>query len=220
VLGQEGQAVKEGEIIARLDDTNVRAALEQFKAQVRKPESAVTATRRASAIALPTFARSEKQLRNGLRSQDAFDTSKATYDSLTSAMAVAAKNLVVARATVEVNRRFADDTNIRAPFDGVGTVKNAQPGEIVSPQFSGGGGIVDMNSLEVDADVSENLIHRVHSHQPATITLNAYSDWKIPSRLIALILSADRAKATVKVRIGFESKDPRVVPAMGAHVSF
>jgi RND family efflux transporter MFP subunit len=223
VLVQEGQAVTEGEIIARLDDTNVRAAFEQSKAQVRQFEGAVTAARTASEDARPIFARSEKQLRDGLIRQDVFDTAKATYDNLTSAVAVAAQNLAVARATVEVNQRFADDTIIRAPFDGVVTVKNAQPGEIVSPQFSGGGGvakIVDMNPLEVDVDVSENFIHRVHSHQPATITLNAYPDWKIPVRVIALIPTADRAKATVKVRIDFESKDPRIVPEMGAHVSF
>lgn len=91
------------------------------------------------------------------------------------------------------------------------------------PQFSGGGGvakIVDMNSLEVEVDVSENFIHRVHSHQPASITLNAYPDWNIPARVIALIPTADRTKATVKVRVGFDVKDPRIVPEMGAHVWF
>ncbi|HEY6452724.1 MAG TPA: efflux RND transporter periplasmic adaptor subunit, partial [Steroidobacteraceae bacterium] len=107
--------------------------------------------------------------------------------------------------------------------DGVVTVKNAQPGEIVSPQFSGGGGIakiVDMDSLEVDVDVSENFINRVHPQQAATITLNAYPDWRIPAEVIAVIPTADRSKATVKVRVAFKQKDARIVPEMGARVSF
>jgi multidrug efflux pump subunit AcrA (membrane-fusion protein) len=103
------------------------------------------------------------------------------------------------------------------------TVKSAQPGEIVSPQFLGGGGIakiVDMDSLEVDVDVSENFINRVHSKQAAVITLNAYPSWQISAEVIAVIPTADRSKATVKVRIGFKQKDPRIVPEMGARVSF
>jgi len=124
---------------------------------------------------------------------------------------------------VDVNQRYLEDTVIRAPFDGVVTVKTAQPGEIVSPQFPGGGGIakiVDMDSLEVDVEVSENFIHRVRPKQPATITLNAYPDWQIPAEVIAVIPTADRAKATVKVRVAFKVKDPRIVPEMGSHVSF
>ena len=115
------------------------------------------------------------------------------------------------------------DTVIEAPFDGVVTARNAQPGEIVSPQFLGGGGIakvVDMDSLEVDVDVSENFINRVYSKQPATITLNAYPEVSFPAEVVAVIPTADRAKATVKVRIAFKKKDPRIVPEMGARVSF
>lgn len=107
--------------------------------------------------------------------------------------------------------------------DGVVTVRTAQPGEIVSPQFSGGGNIariVDMDSLEVAVDVKETFINRVYAKQPATVTLNAYPDWQIPAEVIAVIPTADRAKATVKVRIGFKFKDSRIVPDMGAHVSF
>jgi RND family efflux transporter MFP subunit len=129
----------------------------------------------------------------------------------------------VAKANVTVNQRFEDDTVIRSPFDGVVTVKNAQPGQIVSPQFSGGGGIaqiVDMDSLEVDVDVSENFISRVHAKQSATIMLNAYPDWRIPAEVIAIVPTADRSKATVEVRVGFKQKDPRILPEMGARVSF
>ena len=223
VLVQEGQAVKEGQVIVRLDDTNARAALEQSKAQVQQLEAALSAAKLADDDARPTYLRNQKQLGEGLISPEAAEASKSAYDAAHTAVLVAEGNLAVAKAAVEVNQRYEDDTVIKAPFDGVVTVKNAQPGEIVSPQFSGGGGIakiVDMDSLEVDVDVSENFIHRVHSQQPATITLNAYPDWQIPAEVIAVIPTADRSKATVKVRIGFKQKDARIVPEMGARVAF
>jgi RND family efflux transporter MFP subunit len=223
LLVQEGQAVKQGEVIARLDDTNARAALEQSKAQVQQIEAALAAAKLADDDARPTYLRNQKQLGEGLISPEAADASKSAYDAAHTAVLVAEGNLAVAKAAVQVNQRYEDDTVIKAPFDGVVTVKNAQPGEIVSPQFSGGGGIakiVDMDSLEVDVDVSENFIHRVHSKQPATITLNAYPDWQIPAEVIAVIPTADRSKATVKVRIGFKQKDARIVPEMGARVAF
>jgi len=223
VLVQEGQPVKQGQIIARLDDTNVRALLEQSQAQVKQLEAALESAKVAEEDARPSFLRNQKQLSEGLISQEAFDASKSSYDAAHAAALVAAGNLAVATAAVEVNQRYEDDTIIRAPFNGVVTVKNAQPGEIVSPQFSGGGGIakiVDMDSLEVDVDVSENFINRVHSMQPAVVTLNAYPDWQIPAGVIAVIPTADRSKATVKVRIGFKQKDARIVPEMGARVAF
>ncbi|HLZ98551.1 MAG TPA: efflux RND transporter periplasmic adaptor subunit [Steroidobacteraceae bacterium] len=223
VLVQEGQQVKRGEVIARLDDTNVRAALEQSKAQVRQSEAALAAAKLAALDARPTFLRDQAQLAEGLISPETFDAAKVNYDAAQTAASVAEQNLAVARATVDINQRFEDDTVIKAPFDGVVTVKNAQPGELVSPQFSGGGGIakiVDMDSLEVDVDVSENFITRVHPKQGAVITLNAYPGWQIPAEVIAVIPTADRAKATVKVRIGFKQNDSRIVPEMGARVSF
>jgi RND family efflux transporter MFP subunit len=223
VMVQEGQAVKDGEVIARLDDTNARAALEQSKAQVQQLEAALSAARLADDDARPTYLRNQKQLGEGLISPETAEASKSAYDAAHTAVLVAEGNLAVAKAAVEVNQRYEDDTIVKAPFDGVVTVKNAQPGEIVSPQFSGGGGIakiVDMDSLEVDVDVSENFIHRVHPKQPATITLNAYPDWQIPAEVIAVIPTADRSKATVKVRIGFKQKDARIVPEMGARVAF
>jgi RND family efflux transporter MFP subunit len=223
VLIQEGQQVKQGQVMARLDDTNARAALEQSKAQVKQLEASLDAARVAAADARPLFTRNQGQLAEGLISQDTFDASKAIYDAAQTAVTVAEQNLAVARATMEINQRYEDDTIIKAPFNGVVTVKTAHPGEIVSPQFQGGGGIakiVDMDSLEVEVDVSENFINRVHSSQPATVTLNAYPDWQIPGEVVAVIPTADRAKATVKVRIGFKVKDARIVPEMGAHVSF
>lgn len=223
VLIEEGQAVKEGQVIARLDDTNTRAALEQSLAQVNQLQATLEAAKVAADDARPSFVRHEKQLAEGLISPETFDTSKAAYDAAVNSAKIAAQNLAVARANVAINQRFEDDTIIKAPFTGVVTVKNAQPGEIVSPQFSGGGGIakvVDMDSLEVDVDVNESFINRVHADQAATVTLNAYPDWQIPAQVIAAIPTADRSKATVKVRVGFKVKDPRIVPEMGARVSF
>jgi multidrug resistance efflux pump len=116
---------------------------------------------------------------------------------------------------------------VRAPFGGIVTVKAAQEGEMVSPISAGGGftrtgigTIVDMESLEVEVDVSENFISRVATGQRAAITLNAYPDRLVPGRVIASIPTADRAKATVKVRVGFEQRDADVLPEMGARVSF
>ena len=223
VLVQEGQSVRQGEIMARLDDTNVRASLEESRAQAQQLKAALAAAVLAAEDARPTFLRYQKQLAEGLISQDTFDTSKAAFDATQTAVTVAEANLAVAKAAAVVHQRSEDDTVIKAPFDGVVTVKTAQPGEIVSPQFSGGGGIVkivDMNSLEVDVDVSENYINRVQPKQAASVTLNAYPDWQIPAEVIAVIPTADSAKATVKVRIGFKQKDSRIVPEMGAHVSF
>jgi RND family efflux transporter MFP subunit len=223
VLVQEGERVKKGQVIARLDDTNYHAILEQSVAQAGQASASLAAARIAAADARPIYLRDRKQLAEGLISPDAFDADKATYDSAQAAVKVAEENLAAAQAEVVVNQRYEDDTTIRAPFDGVVTAKNAQPGQIVSPQFVGGGGIadiVDMDSLEVDVDVSENYISRVHPDQPASVTLDAYPDWHIPAHVIAIIPTADRSKATVEVRVGFKSRDPRILPQMGARVSF
>ena len=140
---------------------------------------------------------------------------------------VAARAVEVAEARLALAERNLDDTVVRAPFAGIVTVKAAQEGEMVSPMSAGGGftrtgigTIGDMLSLEVEVDVSENFINRVAPQQPATVTLNAYPDWKIPARVVAIIPTADRAKATVKVRVGFEVGDPRILPEMGARVAF
>ncbi|HEX3836472.1 MAG TPA: efflux RND transporter periplasmic adaptor subunit [Steroidobacteraceae bacterium] len=223
VLVQAGDVVKEGQVIARLDNSNTHAALEAAQAQVKQTEAALTAAKMAAADIHPGFLRNQAQLKEGLISQDAFDTAKSSDDAAQQAVLVGEENLAVARANVTVNQRYEDTTVIRAPFTGVITVKSAQPGQIVSPQFSGGGGIatiVDMDSLEVDVDVSENFISRVHAKQPAAITLNAYPDWHIPAEVIAIVPTADRSKATVEVRVAFKQKDARILPEMGARVSF
>jgi len=133
----------------------------------------------------------------------------------------------VAEREVAVWRQQLDDTIIRAPFAGIVTSKNAQPGEMISPMSAGGGftrtgicTIVDMSSLEIEVDVSESYINRVEEDQPVEATLDSYPEWRIPAKVIAIIPTADRQKATVKVRVGFEQLDPRVLPEMGVKVAF
>ena len=198
ILVAEGQHVKKDEVIARLDDSNAHAALNQARAQVKAAGATVVAATRALANITPIYQRSQTLVKNGWISQDALDTARSTYDANETGLDVARKQFDVAQAALEVAERLEEDTIVRAPFDGVVTLKSAQPGQIVSPQFQGGGGIatiVDMDSLEVEVDVSEAFISKVHGNQPATIKLNAYPDWQIPGEVITVIPTADRAKA-------------------------
>jgi len=137
------------------------------------------------------------------------------------------RDVTVAERQVEMWQQQMDDLIIRAPFAGVVTTKDAQPGEMISPVSAGGGftrtgigTIVDMDSLEIEIDVNESFINRVVAGQPVTATLDAYAQWKIPCQVIAIIPTADRQKATVKVRVGFDQLDPRILPQMGVKVAF
>ena len=224
---EEGQRVEGGQIIARLDDSNAKAALAQSEAQVKQAEAVVTSTQTAYQDALPVFERNERQKAAAVISAQSFDQARAQIDAAKSELLVAQRALDAARAGRSIAQRNLDDTIIRAPFSGIVTEKAAQAGEMVSPVSAGSGftrtgigTIVDMDSLEVEVDVSENFIGRVLPQQPVRIRLNAYPDWDIPGAVIATIPTADRAKATVKVRIAIVPKDPRILPDMGAHVSF
>jgi RND family efflux transporter MFP subunit len=227
VMLEEGQRVEAGEIIATLDDSNWKAALAQSNAQLLQAEASAASAETAFEDAKPIFERNEKQKAAAVISAQSFDESHAQFDAARNNLLVAQRGLQAARAAVEVAQRNLDDTVIRAPFAGIVTEKAAQPGEMVSPISAGGGftrtgigTIVDMDSLEVEVDVSENFINRVRPQQPVVIKLNAYPDWDIPGAVIATIPTADRAKATVKVRIAIKLKDPRIIPEMGARVSF
>lgn len=227
VMLEEGQRVEAGQIIALLDDSNWRAALAQSKAQLQQAEANVASAQTAFDDAKPIFERAGKQKVAAVISAESFDESRAQFDVAHNNLLIAQSGLEAARAGVEVAQRNLEDTVIRAPFAGIVTDKTAQPGEMVSPISAGGGftrtgigTIVDMESLEVEVDVSENFINRVQPQQPVTIKLNAYPDWDIPGSVIATIPTADRAKATVKVRIAIKQKDPRIIPEMGARVAF
>jgi RND family efflux transporter MFP subunit len=212
-------------VLARLDNTNASAALAQAEAFVAQAEAAEKAAEVALADAQPSFARNEEQFRKGLTSSEMVETARSSFNAKKMAMLVAQQSVGVARAAVQVAKQNLDDTIIRAPFAGVVTVKAAEPGEMVSPAATGGFTrtgictIVDMNSLEVEVDVAEAFISRVHPGLGVAVRLNAYPDWEIPAKVLTVIPTADRAKATVKVRVAFETKDPRIVPEMGVRVS-
>jgi RND family efflux transporter MFP subunit len=227
VLIEEGQRVEVNEIVARLDDANARAQVAQATAQHAQDVASLAAAQVAFDNAVPTFARNKEQFAREIISAQAFDTAKANYDAARTSLEVAARGVAVAEANLNLAQRNLDDTVVRAPFGGVVTVKAAQQGEMVSPVSAGGGftrtgigTIVDMESLEVEVDVSENFINRVRPGQDVSVKLNAYPDWEIPARVIAIIPTADRAKATVKVRIALDQKDERILPEMGVRVSF
>ena len=224
---EEGQHVQRDQIIARLDDSNARATVTQARAQLDQGKANLVAAEVALANAEPTFRRSEQQLARSVISAQAFDTAKASYDAVRTSLDVASRAVAVAEASLALAERNLDDTVVRAPFAGIVTVKAAQEGEMVSPVSAGGGftrtgigTIVDMASLEVEVDVSESFINRVEPEQPVTVKLNAYPEWSIPARVIAIIPTADRAKATVKGRVALDASDPRVLPEMGARVAF
>ena len=227
VLIEEGQEVAADEVVARLDDTNARARHAQASAQLAQQRATLEGASVAFANAEPTFARSREQLDRAVISAQEFDSAKATYDAVRTSVDVARRGVEVAEATLALAQRELDDTVVRAPFAGIVTVKAAQEGEMVSPISAGGGftrtgigTIVDMDSLEVEVDVSESFINRVKPDQEMTVTLNAYPDWKLPAYVIAIIPTADRAKATVRVRVGFRQRDARILPEMGVRVAF
>jgi RND family efflux transporter MFP subunit len=227
LLIEEGKPVQAGEVLARLDDSNARA-------QLALSESQLDAARAAQAEVQVQLIEAERQLRRTrelherkLVSDAAIDNAQSTVDSLKARLESAQQNVSVAQRGVTVQRRLLDDMVVRAPFAGVITVKNAQVGEMISPLSAGGAGtrtgigtLVDMESLEIEVDVNENFINRVRPGQRIEAVLNAYPDWRIPCAVIAVIPTADRSKATVKVRIGIEAKDPRIIPDMGVRVAF
>ena len=224
---EEGDKVREGQVIARLDDTNVRAALAAARAQLDFTKAGLAETQVNLANARRDYDRQMSLVKGHFVSQAAVDNSRTSMDALTAQLATQRSNIEVAQRNVEVADRNLADTIVRAPFNGIVTVKAAQPGEVVSPLSAGGGftrtgigTIVDMDSLEIQVDVNENFINRVEPAQKVTAKLNAYPDWHIPGHVIAVIPTADRSKGTVTVRIALDQKDQRILPEMGVRVSF
>ncbi len=224
---EEGAHVAGGAIIAKLDDSNAQAALRQAQGGIRLAEATLAQAKLAAVNGLPLYRREQEQAAAGFISAHALQIRKSDYDALQTAVAVADGGLAVAQGALSVAQQAVADTIVRAPFGGVVTSRAAQPGEIVSPISSGGGTIrtgiatlVDMDSLEVEVDVNQNFINKLRAGQAATLRLDAYADWKIPAQIVAIVPTASRSKGTVKVRVGFKVKDPRIVPEMGVHVSF
>ena len=227
VLIEEGDHVKEGQVIARLDDTAQRAALAQAQAQLHAAQATLLQWQAQLEQAKRDWKRADDMVGRKLISQQAVEQAQTSVDTLSAQLTTQRKQIDLGEAAVRAAQVQLDYCTVRAPFTGVVIAKAAQVGEIVSP-FSAGGGftrtgvgtIVDMDSLEVEVDVNEAYINRVVAGHPVESVLNAYPEWKIPSHVIAIIPTADRSKATVKVRIALDLKDERIVPDMGVRVSF
>jgi len=227
VLVEEGMAVKAGQVLARLDDTTVRRYLELAEAELGASRRTAAETEVRLKEARQTLERSRALVRDGISGQAELDRAEAEVDALNARLELTHEQVNVAERQVALRQSDLDDTVIRAPFAGVALSKDAQPGEMVSPVSAGGGftrtgisTIVDMSSLEIEVDVNESFINRVTPGQQVEATLDAYPDWRIPSHVITIVPTADRNKATVLVRIGFERLDPRILPDMGVKVAF
>jgi RND family efflux transporter MFP subunit len=227
VLIEEGMRVEEGQLLARLDDSNTRVNLALAIAEVAAARSGLDETRVRLREAEVELDRQQQLRARDLSSASTVDTAQAQVDSLAARIDQQAEQVKVAEARVQLWQQELDDRQIRAPFTGVVVTKNAQPGEMISPVSAGGGftrtgigTIVDMSSLEIEVDVNESYINRVSAGQPVEAVLDAYSDWQIPAEVIAIVPTADRQRATVRVRIGFRELDPRILPDMGVKVAF
>ncbi|MHB8448093.1 MAG: efflux RND transporter periplasmic adaptor subunit [Rudaea sp.] len=224
---EEGEHVAEGQVLAHLDDSAQRAALAQAKAQQQAATATLAQYQAQLAQAQRDLKRAQDLVGRHLVSQQSVEGAQTQVATLGAQVGAQHKQIELAQAGVTAAQVQLDYCTVRAPFAGVIIAKNAQVGEIVSP-FSAGGGftrtgvatVVDMDSLEVDVDVNEAYINRVQPNQQAQAVLDAYPNWTIPAHVIAVIPTADRSKATVKVRIALDQKDARVLPDMGARVSF
>jgi RND family efflux transporter MFP subunit len=257
VFVEEGKAVRKGQVLAKLDDSQVRAALAVSQAQLETARRGAAEDEARLREAELTLGRREQLVTERVISKSELDAARAEVESLRARIAVAQQQIKVSESLVTQRRTDLADMEVRAPFDGIAVSKDAQPGEMISPVSAGGGftrsgigTIVDMSSLEIEVDVSESYINRVHPGQPVEAVLDAYPEWRIPTHVITTVPTADRQKATVRVRIGFdpaplrqaqgrpeqgrgasgsgssraqsggEQLDPRILPDMGVKVSF
>jgi RND family efflux transporter MFP subunit len=227
VLIEEGEQVKVGQVLARLDDTAQRATLAQTRAQLKAAGALRLQYEAQLAQARRDLQRNQALVDADAVSRQVAEQAQTQVDTLVAQVQAQSKQEELAQAQIDGAQVQLGYTVIRAPFSGVIIAKAAQAGEIVSPISAGGGftrtgvgTIVDMDSLEIEVDVNEAYINRVQPRQPAQAVLDAYPDWNIPAHVIAIIPTADRSKATVKVRIAIEQKDPRILPDMGVRVSF
>jgi RND family efflux transporter MFP subunit len=237
VFFDEGTRVTEGQLLATLDDSDVRRALDSSKADRDSAEAAIADFEVQLRNAEIELRRTQQLVKEGVQTQQALDAAATTADSLRAKIALAKQQVVAADARIRVQQQAVDNCTIRAPFAGIVVSKDAQVGEMVSPVSAGGGftrtgiaTIVDLHSNEFEIDVSESYIAKVANNQPVNAVLDAYPDWTIPAKVRTVIPTADRQKATVKVRISITepdhvhlsdpAKDPRILPDMGVKVTF
>jgi HlyD family secretion protein len=227
VFFDEGTHVREGQLLATLDDSDVQKALSSAKADRDSSQAAIADLQVQLRNAQIELRRADQLQKAGVQTQEQLDNARTTADSLVAKIDLAKAQVAASQARIQEAQQAVDNCTIRAPFDGIVVSKDAQVGEMVSPISAGGGftrtgisTIVDMNSNEIEVDVNESYIARVHDGQPVTAILDAYPDWEIPSKVRTIIPTADRQKATVKVRISFLKLDPRILPDMGIKVTF
>ncbi len=227
VLIEEGMKVTEGQVLARLDDTNVAASLQLARAQLESARQALAETQVRLRESEQDLQRQTELIAKHVVAKVDFDHAEADAAAYKARLAQQQVDATVSERTVTIWQQQLDDMILRAPFSGIVTSKNAQPGEMISPISAGGGftrtgicTVVDMGSLEIEIDVNEAYINRVEPAQPVEATLDAYPEWKIPCKVIAIIPTADRDKSTVKVRVGFDRLDPRILPEMSVKVAF
>jgi len=227
VLVEEGMKVEAGQVLARIDSSNVEKSFQLSEAQAESARKAVDETRANLERAEREVQRITQLFENKIANQSDLDRAETEMKSFRARLARQQADVTVAEREVALWKQQLDDTVIRAPFSGIVTSKNAQPGEMISPISAGGGftrtgicTLVDMSSLEIEVDVNESFINRVQAGQPVEATLDSYPESHIPAKVIAIIPTADRQKATVKVRVGFEKLDPRILPDMSVKVAF
>ena len=227
MLVEEGMKVEEGQVLARLDDSDARKAYEAARAQRVVAAANVPDLEASLELARLDLVRVRDLLSKGFVSQQEVDQADTNVKNLEAKLAGAKASVAAAQAQMAMARQDMDNCVVKAPFAGIAVSKDAQVGEMVSPISAGGGftrtgisTVVDMDSLEVEVDVNESYIAKVFEGQRAESTLDAYPEWKIPCRVRTIIPTADRQKATVKVRIAFDALDPRILPDMGAKVIF
>jgi RND family efflux transporter MFP subunit len=227
VLIEEGMDVKEGQLLARLDDQTTRPQLDLAERQLDAANKNLQEVEVRLAEAERNLRRSQQLRADKLVSEQALDTAESEVAALRARLEALKSEVKVAQSSVRVRAQDLDDLLVRAPFTGVVVSKDAQPGEMISPISAGGGftrtgiaTVVDMDSREIEVDVNEAFINRVKAGQKAEAVLDAYPDWTIPCHVINIVPTADRQKATVRVRIGFDQLDPRILPDMGVKVSF
>ena len=227
VMIEEGQEVAEGQVLARLDGVNIQKECELADARLEAARLALKEIEIRLAEARAEQDRVRALVREGIATESDRDRAEAEAASLAARLDQQRAEVAVVERELAARRQDLEDTVIRAPFAGVVVSKNAQPGEMISPVSAGGGftrtgigTIVDMKSLEIEVDVNESYLQRVRPGQRVQAVLDAYPDWRIAARVIAIVPTADRQKATVKVRIGVDELDPRILPDMGVKVAF
>lgn len=227
VFVEEGMSVEKDQVVATLDDTTQQAQLAVAIAQAESARAFLAEINAQLRNARKELDRIRDLAGRGLASQASLDAAESLHDELSARLGTGRENVGVAESNVALARDALNNMTIRAPFAGMVVTKNAQPGEMISPISAGGGftrtgicTIIDNDSLEIEVDVNEAYIQRVNNRQRVSAVLDAYPDWRIPAEVIAIIPTADRQKATVRVRIGFLERDERILRDMGVKVSF